>query len=175
MAIARADFIEILKDSYSAYYTILPEETAGELPLSFRAVYGARDESYFFVKSASIWRNEKNEYVYVFSAPAFDPSLAERCMDWAIQDMLPKVKPHKEHQYTNVKVIFVADSLDEESIKIVRKKHFSKGYGPLSVHGYTELLAAAVDLSESKSYTNRAGYQLADYFKKLFAAREEKT
>ena len=175
MSIRREDFIEILKDSYSAYYSILPDEPAGDLPLSFRAVYGARDEQYFFVKSANIWGNEKNEHAYVFSAPTFDAKLAERCMDWAIQDMLPKVKPHKEHQYTNVKVVFVADSLDEETKQAVKKKHFSKSYGPLSVHGYTELLAAAVDLSESKSYTNRAGNQLADYFKKLFAAREEKT
>ena len=175
MSIGREDFIEILKDSYSAYYTILPEETAGDLPLAFRARYGARDESYFFVKSANIWGNEKNEYAYVFAAPSFDAALAERCMDWAIEDMLPRVKPHKEHQYTNAKVIFVADSLDEDTIKAVKKKRFSKSYGPLSLHGYTELLAAAVDLSESRACTNKAGYQLADYFKKLFAAREEKT
>ena len=175
MSIGREDFIEILKDSYSAYYTIKPYEGTQDLPLSFQAVYGARDEQFFFVKSASIWRNEKNEYAYVFSAPTFDTALADRCMDWAIADMLPKVKPHKEHQYTNVKAIFVADSLDDRTINTIKKKHFSKSYGLLSVYGYTELLAAAVDLSKSSSYTNKAGYQLADYFKKLFAAREEKT
>ena len=175
MSIRREDFIEILKDSYSAYYSILPDEPAGDLPLSFRAVYGARDEQYFFVKSANIWGNEKNEHAYVFSAPTFDAELAERCMDWAIQDMLPKVKPHKEHQYTNVKVVFVADSLDEETKQAVKKKHFSKSYGPLSVHGYTELLAAAVDLSRSKTVANPAGNDLPKFYGKLFALRQEKT
>ena len=46
MAIERNTFLEVLKDAYSAYYSIIPEEPGGELPLSFRAVYGARDEQY---------------------------------------------------------------------------------------------------------------------------------
>ena len=174
MAIELGTFIDVLKDSYSAYYSIRDEAADGDLPLVFRADYCARDEQYFLVKSANIWGNEKNEYAYVFAAPAFDGELVGRCIDWAIQDMLPKVKPHKEHQCTNVKTIFIADTLDEETARTVTKRHFSKSYGPFSLHGYTELLAAAVDLSESKVYTNKAGNQLADYFKKLFAAREEK-
>ena len=174
MDIERDTFIEVLKDAYSAYYSILPSETESELPLSFRAVYGARDEQFFFVKSASIWGNEKNEYAYVFSAPSFDPAEVDRCVDWALQDMLPRVKPHKEHQYTNAKVIFVADSLDDAAIRAVQKKRFSKSYGPLSLHGYTELLTAAVDLSRCTAYANRAGNELPKFFGKLFALRQEK-
>ena len=175
MAIERDTFLEVLKDAYSAYYSIVPAEQEGDLPLSFRAVYGARDEQYFFVKSASIWGNEKNEYAYVFSAPVFDADLVDRCVDWALQDMLPRVKPHKEHQYTNAKVVFVADAWDEAVARVVQKKHFSKSYGPLSLHGYTELITAAVDLSQSKTYANPAGNDLPKFFGKLFALRQEKT
>lgn len=176
MAIDRATFLEIVRDAYSAYYTILPvEEGQEELPLAFRAEYNVRDEQYFFVKSATIWKNEKHEYCFVFSAPAFDPALAERCIDFSLQEMLPKVNPHKEHQYTNCKVILIADSLDEETVKTVKKKKFSKSYGPLSIHGYTELLCAAVDLSGKKAYANRTGQDLEKFFGKLFALRSEDT
>lgn len=173
MAIERNTFLDVLKDAYSAYYSIQP---AGEtdLPLSFRAEYHSRDEQYFLVKSANIWSNEKNEYCYVFSAPSFDAETAEKCMRWALEDMLPKVRPHKEHQNTNAKVIFVADSLDRETIRTVQKRHFSKSYGPLSLHGYTELITAAVDLSQSKAFPNRAGNDLTKFFGKLFALRQEK-
>ena len=172
----REEFLEVVKDAYSAYYTILPaEEEESGLPLAFRAEYNVRDEQYFFVKSANIWKNEKHEYCYVFSAPGFDPALAERCIDFALQEMLPKVKPHKEHQYTNCKVILIADSFDEETIRTVRKKKFSKSYGPLSTHGYTELLAAAVDLKARKASANRVGYDLEKFFGKLFALRSEDT
>ena len=176
MAIDRATFLEIVTDAYSAYYTILPvEEGQEELPLAFRAEYKVSDEQYFLVKSANIWRNQKCEYCYVFSAPAFDPALAEKCIDFSLREMLPKVKPHKEHQYTNCKVILIADSLDEETVRTVKKKKFSKSYGPLSIYGYTELLCAAVDLSGKKTYANRIGQDLEKFFGKLFALRSEDT
>ena len=176
MTIERDVFLEIVKDAYSAYYTILPaEEGAEELPLAFRAEYKVSDEQYFFVKSATIWHNEKNEYCFVFSAPSFDAAQAEECIDFSLQEMLPKVKPHKTHQYTNCKVILIADSLEKETIRTVQKKKFSKSYGPLSTYGYTELLCAAVDLSERKTYTNRMGRDLEAFFGKLFALRSEDT
>ena len=176
MAIDRGVFLEIVKDAYSAYYTILPaEEVREELPLAFRAEYNVRDEQYFFVKSANIWKNEKHEYCFVFSAPSFDPALAEECIDFSLKEMLPKVKPHKEHQYTNCKVILIADSLEADAVKAVQKSKFSRSYGPLSTHGYTELLAAAVDLEKRKTYTNRMGSSLETFFGKLFALRSEDT
>ena len=177
MAIDRLEFLEILRDSYSAYYNIIPPEEAkapAELPLAFRADFFSRAERYWLTKSIPIWGNETNEYAYIFSAPAFDSALVSRCIDFAIEDMLPRVKPHKEHQYTNVKTVFVADSFDEAARKAVQRRRFSKNY-KFSFHGFTTLHAAAVDLRQSKAYTNKAGYALADYFKKLFASRGEKT
>lgn len=176
MAIERGTFLEIVRDAYSAYYTILPvSEGEEELPLAFRAEYKVRDEQYFFVKSAKIWGNEKNEYCYVFSAPGFDAALAEKCIDFSLQEMLPKVQPHKQHQYTNCKVILIADALGEDAVKAVRKKKFSRSYGPLSTEGYTELLCAAVDLEKRKTYANRVGHDLETFFGKLFALRSEDT
>lgn len=176
MAIDRSVFLEIVKDAYSAYYSITPVEEGEEaLPLAFRAIYDARDEQYFLVKSANIWKNEKHEYCYVFSAPTFDAELAGRCIDFALQEMLPKVKPHKQHQYTNCKVVLIADTLAEDVPSAVRKSKFSRSYGTLSTEGYTELLAAAVDLKAEKAYANRVGQNLVKFFGKLFALRHEET
>ena len=173
MAIERSMFLEILKDAYSAYYTIFPVEEPGELPLVFRAEYCSRDEQYFLSKKANIWRNEKREYCYVFSAPGFDAETVERCVDWALGEMLPKVKPHKEHQYTNCKVLFVADDMDDQVMKAIRRRKFSRSYGLLSTQGYTELLCAGVDLDREKTVTNPMGQDLAKFFGKLFALRHE--
>ena len=172
MAIERSMFLEILKDAYSAYYSIVPAEEE-ELPLCFRAEYCSRDEQYFLSKSANIWSNEKREYCYVFSASGFDAQTVERCMDQALEEMLPKVRPHKEHQYTNCKVIFVADTLSDEVMKAIHRRKFSKSYGFLSTQGYTELLCAGVDLGREKTVTNPMGQELAKFFGKLFALRHE--
>ena len=172
MAIPRSVFTEILKDSYSAYYSIHedPDELGTDLPLVFRADYAVRDERYWLTKSVKMWGNEKNEYCYLFEASSFSPELAERCMDWAWQDGIPRVKPHKEHQCTNIKVIFVADSVDDETAKAVRKKSLTKNY-KYGLHGYSNLLTGITDLGTEKTVTNREGHELVPYFKKLFAAR----
>ena len=95
MAVEQNTFLEVLKDSYSAYYSVQPAGEAGDLPLSFRAEYHSRDEQHFLVKSANIWRNEKNEYCYEFSAPSHDKETAERGPDSAIQNMHTGEKPEK--------------------------------------------------------------------------------
>ena len=172
MAIPRETFLEILKDSYSAYYSIHehPDGPETNLPLAFRADYSSRDERYWLTKSVKIWGVEKNEYCYVFAADSFSPELAERCMEWAWQDGIPRVKPHKEHQCTNVKVVFVADSMSEETAKAIRKKSLTKNY-KYGLHGYSNLLTGITDLGTEKTVTNREGHELVPYFKKLFAAR----
>ena len=169
MAIPRETFTEILKDSYSAYYSIV-ENIDTDLPLAFRADYCSRDERYWLTKSVKIWGNEKNEFCYIFSAKSFSPELAEKCMDWALADGLPRVKPHSEHQCTNVKVILIADSADEAVKKTVAKRAFTKNYR-FGLHGYTNLLTGLTDLGTEKTVTNREGHELVPYFKKLFAAR----
>ncbi len=174
MAIERLSFLKVLEDSYSAYYNIYPNEGMTELPLVLRADYFSRGERYFLVKSNTIWGNETNEYCYLFSAPALDGETVNRCIDFAIEDTLPRVKPHKEHQYTNVKTVFVADSFDKETIQVIQKRKFSKSYR-FSLYGYTTLLTAAVDLAQEKAFTNPAGQDQQKFFKKLFSLRKEST
>lgn len=173
MAIERSLFIEILKDSYSAYY-VISEPEGEELPLSFRGVYHSRAEQYAFVKKANIWANEKNEYAYIFSAPEFDAELAKRCIDFSLEEMLPLVKPHKEHQNTNCKVVFIADRIGDDVAELVKKSKFSKSYGFLSTQGYTELITVAVDLGTEKTVTNPLGRDQEKFFGKLFALRRDK-
>lgn len=171
MAIDRSLFLEVLKDSYSAYYDIV-EDVQTDLPLAFRGDYRDRDEHYWFTKTAQVWVNEKNEYAYIFAAESFDSGMIDRCVAYALEDGLPRVKPHKEHQCTNIKTVFIADELSEEAAKAVQKKRFTKSY-KFGLHGFSNLLTGAVSLAERKTWANREGHELVPYFKKLFAAREE--
>ena len=172
MAIERGRFIEVLKDAYSAYYD-LKTEVETELPLAFQADYRNRDEHFWITKSAKVWTNEKNEFAYIFSAPAFDTAMIDRCIAYALEEGLPRVRPHKEHQCTNIKVVFVADSLEKDCAKAVQKKHFTKNY-TIGLHGFSNLLTGAVALDTQKVWTNSEGHELTVFFKKLFAARTEK-
>ena len=168
----RGHFIEVLQDSYSAYYNIVTDLEDCGLPLAFRGDYFSRAERFWLSKKITVWANETNEYAYIFEADSFDVETADRCIEYAIADMLPKVKPHKEHQFTNVKVLLIADSVSPELVKYMKKKAFTKSYNH-SFHGFTTLHAAAVDLSNEKCFPNKAGYELKKYFSKLFAAQHK--
>lgn len=169
----RTDFLETLRDSYSAYYDIHENESFTDLPLVFRADYSSRNEKYWLTKNIKVWGNETNEHVYMFAAESFDKELVDNCIDFALADGLPRVKPHKEHQYTNIAAIFVAESFDPATAKHIAKRSFSKSY-KFSLHGYTELLTAAVELGTESTRTNSAGRPLEAYFRKLFAAKNER-
>ena len=171
MGIEREKFLGTLADSFSAYYDLHMAQAEDRLPLAFRADYHSRAERYWLSKNIPIWGNETNEFAYIFSAPAFDRGLAAKCIDYALEKGLPMVKPHKEHQYTNIKVILVADSVDADTAKYLKKRSFSKNY-KFSFHGFSTLKSAIVDLGTGKTVTNSAGHELTGYFSKLFAAEE---
>lgn len=165
----RTAFLELLKDSYSAYYNIIPVEENSSLPLAFRADYFSRAEQYWLTKKITVWANETNEFAYIFAADKFDKDTVDACVKAAIDESLPRVKPHKEHQCSNVKTVFVADSFDDEIIKHIKKLKFDRSY-KFGLHGFTTLKAAAVSLETQKVYPNNTGSELVKYFSKLFAA-----
>lgn len=169
MAIDRVEFLEFLKGSYSAYYDILPPEEALELPLAFKADYFQRSEAYWLSKKITTWANETNEFCYVFSAEFFDRSTVSKCMDYALDDGLPRVKPHREHQCTNIKAVFVASAFDDDALREIKSRRFQKAYR-YSLWGYSHFCAGAVNLSNEKITVNAAALDLKKYITKLFAA-----
>jgi hypothetical protein len=172
MALDRLQFLKALEDSYSAYYNIKKSDSKTELPLIFEADFYKRDERYFMIKSANLYGNEMNEFVYVFSEESFSKELSDACIQYAMDDGLPRVKPHKEHQYTNIKVIFVADSFDEEAEKDIASRRFQKSYH-FSLWGYSSLITAAVNVRSETVRTNVAGREMKKYFSKLFTAQHK--
>ena len=173
MAVERTEFLNYLKDSYTAYYNISDRDES-EIPLVFSADYLSRDEKYWLSKKIPGWANETNEFCYVFSSEFFDRATVSKCIDFALNEGLPRVKPHKEHQYTNIKTVFVASAFDDDALEEIKSRKFSKSYNH-SLWGYTDLLTGAVNLSSEKVITNRAGDGLKQYFRKLFKALNAKT
>ena len=172
MAFEREAFTKLLEDSYSAYYNIITEENAPNLPMVFRADYFQRNEAYWLSKKIVMYGNETNEYAYVFSADSMDELKVKECIQFALDDGLPRVNPGKEHQYTNIKTIFIANEFTPDAVKAIEKTDFQKSYHH-SLWGYSNLLNSAVDVDNEKAYANRAGHEMKKYFKKLFAAQKK--
>ena len=173
MAVERTSFLAVLEDSYSAYYNVINDDLpTDQYPIVFRADYFKRGEKYWMTKSIPIWGNETNEFFYLFSANRLDAETVKGCIDYALAEGLPRVRPHKEHQYTNIKVLFVADEFGDGALNEVKKAKHSVSYNH-SLWGYSELLTAAVNCQSEAVVTNRAGSDMKKYFKKLFTAQHK--
>lgn len=170
MALERSAFLDVVEDSYSAYYNIIKRNLPEDLPIIFRGDFFKRDEKYWLMKSANLYSNEMNEFVYVFSADDFSMETVDACIQYALDEGLPRVKPHSEHQYTNIKVIFISDRFDADVLKAIEKRKFQKSYH-FSLWGYSSLITTAVAVKDEKVWTNPAGRDMKKYFSKLFAAQ----
>lgn len=171
LAIDRQKFLERLRGSYEYYYEVAEGDADSGLPLLFYADFHVNDVGYVLVKSAKIWAMESNEYVYVFSAPRFDPETVHRCLDFALADGEPRIVPHKEHKESYIIAVFVADAIDPEALKEIRRRKFDKSY-KMGLEGWAALKTAAVQLERECVTTNRVGSSLTKFFKKLL--RSEK-
>lgn len=172
MAVERNRLLEILEDSYSAYYNIIKTDLPKKYPMAFRAEYFKRGEGYFLTKKITVYANEENEYAYIYSAPLLDAETVKACMEFSLKDALPKVKPGREHQCTNIKVVFVADEFTEDARQEILTRNFQKTYR-FSFWGYSTLLVSAVIPASEEVFTNKAASADKKYFKKLFSAEEK--
>ena len=171
MAWDRAKLLEKLRESYEYYYDIEDGNADSGLPLLYTATFHVRSEGYVLIKKAKIWAAETNEYAYIFSVPVLDADTASRCMDFALEDGLPKIKPDPEHRESYIIALFVADVIEDEAAKIIRSRKFYKSF-KLGLWGWSALRTAAVGLEKELIATNKAGSNLVSFFRKLL--RSEK-
>lgn len=169
--IDRSSFLSRVRDSYERYYDIADGDLDSGLPMLFFADFHARDEGYVLVKRAKIWAMESNEYVYLFTAPRIDTETAKKCLDFALDDGQKRIKPHREHRDSYIIAIFVADVIDVDAEKEIKKRRFDKSY-KFGLEGWAGLKTAAVDLERECIATNSIGGSMKKLFKKLL--RSEK-
>ena len=167
MAWNRAGLLDKLRESYEYYYDITEGDAGTGLPLLYSAAFHVRSEGYMLFKKAKIWAAETNEYAYIFSVPVLDAETASRCIDFALEDGLPRVQPQESY----IIALFVADVIDPEAQKIIRGRKFYKSF-KFGLQGWVALKVAAVELEKELIETNKAGGNLVSFFRKLL--RSEK-
>ncbi len=172
MAFERTEFLKLLEESYTAYYNIIKDDLPEDIPVVFRGDYFQKDELFWLSKRITVWGNETNEFAYVFSQSRFDAEDVKKCIDYAWEHGMPRVKPHKEHQYTNVKTVFLADDFSDEAVEEIKRSKRHVEYNR-AFWGYSNLITCGVNLDTESVFTNRVGSEMKKYFKKLFAAQKK--
>ena len=155
----RSVILERLFNSYKAWYDVSPGDMGTGLPLKAFCLHRSRSEKFVLSKKVKLWAVEVNDFLYLFSMPRLEKNQAEDCVSFSIKEALPRVKPHKEHMYSFITTVFVADEAEQDALKFISRYRFNKSY-KLGFYGSSPLKTAALDIERGKIVTNDMGRNL---------------
>ena len=89
-------------------------------------------------------------------AEHLDAAGAKDLLDRTLKTGMTRIKPHKEHMSSFISLVILADTIDEEAKKLIKKTRFQK-YFRLALHGWMEYHIAAMECSTNNFLSNPAG------------------
>ena len=162
-----------LLDAYSHTYDIDRDVTVEGITYPATATYYLRDENYLVSKKHVLSAVEQHEYVYFLLADHLTAENLQEHIDRTKAAGLAKVRPHKEHMFSNVGLVVLANSIAPEAKKLIRRTHFRKYY-KLSLQGWTEYQLAAMETSTNSFFSNPAGKGAKNNLVSNFAPQKTK-
>ena len=171
METAMQERLNKLLDAYSHSYDIERDvEEEGRLwPAT--ATYFLRDENYLISKQHVLSAVEQHEYLYFHVTDHLTAADLQTQIDLSKRAGLRKVKPHKDHMFSNVGLVILANTIDPEAKKLIKKTRFRKNYR-LSLWGWTEYQLAAMEVSANCFYANPAGAGARNIMEQNFAPKK---
>ena len=173
MEITLAERLDKLLDAYSHVYDIDRDVQVGETVYPAMATYYLRDENYLISKQHVLSAVEQHEYVYFLLTDHLTAEALQTHIDRTKAAGLAKVRPHKEHMFSNVGLVVLANTIAPEAKKLIKRTHFRK-YFRLSLHGWTEYQLAAMETSTNSFFSNPAGKGAKNNLVSNFAPQKTK-
>ncbi len=144
---------------YEGYFDIEKPHTYGNRVILAYAHFVQRMEKYVLVHKAKLYATEAYEHVFFVHAPHLSLSTWESEKTFITQAEKDYVVPHSEHMYSYMTLVLLCDKIDEEVKRKLRSFHYTKNY-KFSLHGYSAVRVAAMDLSSGQIFTNRPGKEI---------------
>ena len=165
--------LDKLLNVYSHQYDIARsvDVEGGHFPAT--AFYYLRDENYLISKQHVLSAVEQHEYLYFFLTDHLDANTLQQQIDLSKKAGLQLVKPHKDHMFSNVGLVILANTIDPEAQKLIRRTRFRKNYR-LTFHGWTEYQLAAMEASTLRFFSNPAGKEARKNLEQNFAPKKDK-
>lgn len=159
-------FINALLEAYEAYFDIKRNIERENIMLAAEAIFHSRSEKYVLVQSAKLWAVETNEYAYFITKETSSAEEFRKLRDKVLEFGMKEIKPHNEHMYSYITMIYIADSIDDETTKEIEKFSCHKTF-LLSLHGWMHFRLAAIDLRKNVIITNKKGREIRGIAEKV--------
>lgn len=159
-----AECLERVLLSYRQYYDI-NTDTPFE-PFAAEAAFHSVEKGYFLSKRAVTSESETNEYIFFYTGEHLTAEDIERLCRIAWDEGMSRVEPHRNHRNSDVTVVFLADRIDEEAMRAVKKAYLYKSY-KMTFNGWSDFRTVAIETSSGKLSYNRRGSQLKKIYRKV--------
>jgi len=157
------EVLDRLQKQYCVYYDVRTAIEHKSMPFALEADFHSSSEKYVLVKSAQLWRFENHEYVFIADISDLNEENFARYKDIVLCEGLSRVRPHKEHMYTHITLIIVADHIEPSLFRVISKTRFHKDY-KFSFHGWADFRLVAFECSSGSVVYNRQGGNLKRLF-----------
>lgn len=147
---------EQLMNAYSHNYDLTRDVQVEGGAFPAAAHYFLRDEHYLVRRDKQFYATEQHDYTYFYVTDHLDAVQAKEQLDLALKAGLAEIKPHKEHMSSFVTLVILADTIDPEAKKLLKKTRFHKNFR-LALHGWMEYHIAAMECSTLSFLSNPAG------------------
>ena len=153
--------LQRLLNSYMRYYNVKQEDV--EPPFAAEAEFHAKDVQHFLVKSMKLSEWDSHEYIYFATTPHLTLAQAQELDEIAWQRGLSHVEPCPNHRSSDVHLIVLADKMDDDAAKFLKKLRRYESYHH-TWWGWSHYRVIALETSSGRLTCNRMGQIL----KKLF-------
>ena len=147
--------LDKLLNAYSHQYDIARDVTVDGGFFPATATFYLRDENYIINKKHVLSAVENYDYTYFYITDHLDAATLRQQIDLTMKVGTARVKPHRDHMSSFVSLVILADTIDEEAKKLIRKTRFQK-YFRLALHGWMEYHIAAMETSTNSFLSNPA-------------------
>lgn len=171
MELSLQERLDKLLNAYSQICDIYKDgqEECASFPAA--AFYYLRDENYLISKQHVLSAVEQHEYLYFFLTDHLDTKTLQEQIALSKKAGLSHVKPHKDHMFSNVGLVVLANTIDPEAQQLIKKTRFRKNY-KLTLHGWTEYQLAAMEASTNRFFSNPAGKGARKIMEQNFAPKK---
>ncbi len=172
MELTLQDRLNKLLDIYSHIYDI---ERNVEIAGSYypaAATYFLRDENYLISRQHVLSVVEQHEYVTFLVTDHLDAPTLEKHIALTRQDGLSRIHPTKEHMCSFVTLVVLADTIDPEAKRLIKRTRFRKNYR-MTFHGWMEYHVAAMEVSTNSFLSNPAGREAKKNLEQNFGLRKK--
>ena len=172
MELSMQERLDKLLNAYSHHYDIERDVMLEGTYYPAKATFFLRDENYLISKKHVLSAVENHEYVFFHLCENLTAEELKKHIELTRSTVLSQVRPHKEHMSTFATLVVLADTIEPEAKKLIKKTRFSK-YFRLALHGWMEYHIAAMEISTNSFLSNPTGRGARKILEGNFAPRKK--